>query len=281
MRTNLVVLALFFTIVAGLLWAAEEDRKPEPAAEPPIKVSTADELIKAIGPNRTIELAPGEYILSAVQDRQMDFVRWDEKSDGKSITIRKVEKLRLVGAGEKPSGLTVRPRDAFVLNFEDCKDIILENLVLGHAPELGECDSGVLGAKRCTGLKIRKCDLFGCGTEGLTLKSVEDFSFDDSVIRDCTYGIMTINGSKRLSFSGSKFTNNKEFWGVNFEDSRAVTFVNCVFKNNVAREPLFKTLSSSEIQVKGGEIADNTTKGLTSNADAVKFEKVKGIEPQP
>jgi hypothetical protein len=259
----------------ALATQAGSPAKPK-TAEPPMVVATAEELIKAIGSNRTIELASGEYFLSDVKDRALDFVRWDAVTDGKSITIRKVEKLRLMGTGEKPVRLLVRPRYAFVLNFEDCKDVTLENLTLGHAPQPGECDSGVVGAKGCAGLKLRQCDLFGCGTEGLVLENVEDFAFDDSVIRDCTYGIMTVKGCRRLSFSGSRFAGNKEFWGVKFKETKGVEFLNCTFKGNVADGPLFDVTSSSDIRAKGGEIADNETKGLAIGTEAVKFENVKG-----
>ena len=234
---------------------------------PSIEVCNVEEFLEAIGSDRVLVLAPGQYVLSEVKDRQMDFVRWDPNFDGKTLTIRNVKGLKIVGKGEKPVRLVVRPRYVFVLHFEDCEDVQIVNLAMGHAPEEGGCDSGVLGATSCEGLIVRKCDLFGCGTEGLTLKNIRSFTFEDSCIRDCTYGIMTARGCEGLAFERSRFTKNREFWGVRLHDTKGVAFVDCVFSGNKCEEALFQATSCSNVVVKGGELT------LTNNQDAVSFEK--------
>jgi hypothetical protein len=242
-----------------------------------IRVSTPQEFVEHIGPNRVLELEPGEYVLSEVQDRRMDFVRWDPNFDGKTLTIRKVENLKIVGIGNKPVRLIVHPRYVFVLNFENCKNVEMVNLVLGHAPDEGYCDSGVVGAVNCEKISIRKCELFGCGTEGLTLTNVRSFSFEDSIIRDCSYGIMTVKNCAGLSFSGSQFIRNHEYYGINLHDTKAVVFNDCVFSKNKIGDTLFRVTSCSDIVVKGGKISDNEVKGLTNNTKVVTFKGVKGI----
>lgn len=206
----------------------------------------------------------------------MDHVRWDPHFDGKTITIRNVKNLRIVGVGPEPARLLVRPRYVFVLRFEDCQDVTVENLVLGHTPE-GVCDAGVVAATRCAGLTFRKADLFGCGTEGLTLEEVENFLFQDSIVRDCTYGIMTIEGCRDLRLEGSQFLRNREYWAVQIRDSRDVLFTNCRFVENEAGDPLFNVASSSAIRVKDGAAIDNRVPGITNNANAVTFENVEGL----
>lgn len=276
-RLALVLLGLFVAAAWCGCGKKEADRATAPTAMARVQVSTAEELIVAIGPNRTIELSPGEYVLSDVKDRYMDFIRWDPTTAGKTVTIRKVQNLRIVGVGKEPVRLIVRPYSVFVLNFEDCKNVSLENLVLGHAPQEGGCESGVVGATRCSQLRLSKCDLFGSGTEGLTLREVEDFEFEESVIRDCTYGIMTVESCKRLRFSDSRFVKNEQFWAVQMHDSKGVGFVNCVFQDNMADGPLFNVESCGEIRIKGGEVKDNQVKSMTNNTEAVQFEKVKGL----
>ena len=242
-----------------------------------IRISTAEAFVENIGENRTLELDPGEYVLSDVKDRKMDFVRWDPNFDGKTLTIRNVEGLRIVGKGNKPVKLIVHPRYVFVLNFENCKDVEMVNLVFGHAPDEGYCDSGVIGAVNCEKITIRKCDLFGCGIEGLTLTNVRSFSFEDSIIRDCSYGIMTIKNCSNLSFTGSEFIRNREFYGINLNDTKGVVFNDCVFSKNKIGDTLFNVTSCLDIVVKGGKISDNEPKGLTNNAEVVTFEGVGGI----
>ena len=136
----------------------------------------------------------------------MDSIRWDPEFDGKTITIRNVKNLKIVGRHGMfpPPRILARPRYAYVLNFEECNNIKLENLILGHSPNPGHCTSGVIGATNCANLTLDHCDLFGCGTEGLTLTNVQDMTFHNSTIRDCTYGIMTI--STVIEFNSSNLS---------------------------------------------------------------------------
>lgn len=102
-----------------------------------IRAGTADAFVAAIGSDREIRLAAGEYVLTNVKDRRMDSVRWDRKFDGLSMTVRNVKNLSVVGEGDKPVRLIVRPGYVFVLNFETCDGVRLENLTMGHAPRRG------------------------------------------------------------------------------------------------------------------------------------------------
>ena len=237
------------------------------------KVSSVEEFVQAIGPDRRIEIAPGEYVLSDAKDRRMDFVRWDPNFDGNTLTIRKVKNLTIVGLGGEPVRLVVRPSYVFVLNFDNCHGIELFNLTMGHAPEKGYCQSGVVGFVSCSDVRVRKCDLFGSGTEGLTLKSVSGLTFEDSTIRECSYGIMTIKGSERLAFVRSRFANNKEFWGINAHDSKDLEFTECVFEGNQAEDSLFQVVSCTNVTVESSTFSNNKVKSLTNNSEVVTIRK--------
>jgi hypothetical protein len=250
-----------------------------PPANPPpngstspatINVSTADELVQAIGPDRVLRLAAGEYQLSDVTDRQMEFVRWDRKFDGKSLTLRNVKNLSIVGAGDQPVRLIVRSKYAFVLNFDKCQDIHLSNLTLGHAPQRGECESGVVGANDCSRLTFEKCDLFGCGTEGLTFQNVRQFKFIDSTVRDCSYGIMSLTGCTNFTFARSRFVGNSQYWGLKIDDCKDVSFSDCNIQNNTLTDgSIFQVTSSADIAFDGGQIHNNHASALMEEADTV------------
>ncbi len=237
-----------------------------------IQVSTAEEFINAIGSDRIIEVAAGEYVLSAVADRQLEHVRWDPEFDGKTITIRNVNNLTIRGVSFKETSLVVNPRYVFVLNFENCTNLNLSKLTLGHTPEKGACTSGVIGAKNCSNVSIDNCDLFGCGTEGLTLEAVHTFNFSNSIIRDCSYGIMTITSCKDVSFDNAQFIRNKEYWGVQIRDTKAVDFEGCVFNQNRIAASLFDIVSSSEISVKKSTLDLNNVKNLSNNTASLRIE---------
>ena len=243
-----------------------------------ISVDSAEEFLNAIGSNRTIQLAPGDYVLSDVKDRHMDFIRWDPEFDGKTITVRNVKNLKIVGSRGKATRLLVRPRYVYVLNFEDCEKVQLENLVMGHSPDTGYCTSGGVGSTNCTNFALRNCDLFGCGTEGLTLEKVRNMVFHNSTVRDCSYGIMTIRNCANLRFTQSSFTRNKEFWAVNIHDSKDILFAGCKFTSNHAPDkPLFDVASSSKILVKECTFTDNRVESITNNTTAVIIDKKEGI----
>lgn len=228
-----------------------------------IKVTTPEEFVKAIGPDRVIEMSPGEYNLSTLKQSHMDYIVWRQAFDGYDLVVRKIKNLKIVGLGEERVKIIVEPRYVYVLNFENVEGIELQNLELGHSPE-GYCTGGVINVNKSKNIKIKNCDLYGCGTEGLTLTETEKVSFESSVIRDCSYGIMSVISSKYLLFKDSTFKNNREFYGFSINDCLDVKFENCIVKENYigpfTKEDscLFNITSSSKIVIKGGEISNNT-----------------------
>ena len=269
-----VFLALFISwlTLSSCTRSTKVTTDQEQAIHKNISVSNAEEFINAIGSNRIIEVSPGDYLLSAIPDRYMDHIRWDPEFDGKTITIRNVENLVIKGSDRSTTQLLVNPRYVFVLNFENCKQITLQGLTLGHSPEKGVCTSGVIGANNCQDFSIDNCDLFGCGTEGLTLENVQSLSFNNSIIRECSYGIMSIKGCKNLLFNKSIFTKNEQYYGINISDTNKAVFNACNFSNNKVDGPLFQAISSSNIVLQKCKLELSNIKGLCNNESALTVE---------
>lgn len=224
-------------------------------------VATAEEFINAIGPNRVIEITASRIDLGEVADRYMEYIRWDPNYDGRTITVRNVEGLEIRGMGIASTRIVVTPQYTYVLGFDGCIGISILNITLGHEPE-GFCTGGVLAFSNTREVMIEKCALFGCGTEGITMQAVDGFAMKDSEIYECSYGILTIESSRRILFSQSEFRNNREFHGVAIRDSEGVEFLDCKFRGNIATENLFEVISSSDIRVVRGTITDNRCYGL-------------------
>jgi hypothetical protein len=121
---------------------------------------------------------------------------------------------------------------------------------------------------------VSKCDLFGCGTEGLTLYDLEEFTFNESVIRDCTYGIMGIRKSRGLRFEGSHFLRNQEYHGVAVSHSQDISFIKCSFEENRLEEPLFSVFSSRPIFLKDVRITGNNASRLANRTEDLLIENV-------
>ncbi|MBR6433826.1 MAG: right-handed parallel beta-helix repeat-containing protein, partial [Bacteroides sp.] len=113
----------------------------------------------------------------------------------------------------------------------NCSGIKLEGITFGHTDE-GYCDRGVLGFYNCSHCEIDRCDLFGCGTEGVCVYSCEYMTFSATKIRDCSYHIMHVSHSSHVRFEGCQFFRNREFEQVNVFSCYDVVFDNCVFANN-------------------------------------------------
>lgn len=237
-KTIIILLSAVAITSCALLKAA-------PAAEKTIHVSTAQEFIEAIGSNRTViidesfmELTPAlldaknkalkvSYDQAATTSKKVFYV---DEFDGPELHIANVQNLKIV-AGQDIVVLQVDPRYANVISFERSSGITLKGITFGHSEE-GYCSQGVLGFENCSDVIVDRCDLFGCGTEGINVQSCSNVMFKATKIRDCSYHIMHLGSSSHITFDGCQFFRNREFSQVNIYECTNVLFDNCMFANN-------------------------------------------------
>lgn len=244
-----------------------------------IEVENIIEFIKAIGSNRKIILKSGKYELSNLEDLRRKPVYHERVFDGQEIIIQGVENLTIESQGHK-SELLIAPSYANVINFRDCSNITLSNLIFGHYPKKGSCEGGVISIKNCNNININDSILFGSGTLGLILSNVNTLIFESSIIKECTYGIMEISDSKNIYFRRSVFTNNQIiFYGIVVSDFSMVEFNECHFIENFSMESnmkdmdqLFVTSINSDIVVKRSIIKNNSLGNLIRNKQYISFE---------
>jgi hypothetical protein len=216
-----------------------------------VYVKTGEEFVNAIRSNRTILLTSPHVSLDDIFNTHRENVRLVESHDGISVTIRGVNNLRIAVEGNGYSKITVTSRYATVLSFDSCNLISIEGISFGHEPP-GECTGGVLSFDRTSNIDIVDCDLFGCGTMGLNLRCVNEFMMRRSTVRDCNHGIMKMESSSGLRFSDVLFRNCGPYFGVDVDDCRDVTLIDCCFVENASDSDLFRVVSSSAVSVKGG-----------------------------
>ena len=234
-KLSLLTLLLMFT---GMLAAKE------------YKVSTAHDFIKALGSDRTITVSgvinlsdvmeyddhaqkANMYKLS-VGERPSKQVNREGMFDGYQLVLDQCKNLIIQGT--KGAALIVRPRYAYVISFRSAHNIVLRNLTLGHTDE-GYCEGGVLEFDGCEGVQIDKCDLYGCGTEGITATDTRELNFTKSIIRDCSYGIMTLRNCFNMTFADSDFYRCREFTLITLANASNTSFSRCRFAQN--QGPLF------------------------------------------
>ena len=212
--------------------------------ESTVYVSDAEGLMAAIGPGHQIFLGPGVYNLTewvhahtGVDALGMDnpYVSLELVNDGYEVVIRGVRNMSIAPGGSSAPGpveLVVEPRYANVLTFESCDRVLLSDMVMGHTPVQGYCTGGVLCFRDCGRIALSGMDLYGCGTYGIVAERVDSIQTVDSVIRDCSYGLLDFAQVTDAGFGDCEFRDCEGFDMLSFRES-AVWFQYCSFLNNV------------------------------------------------
>ena len=213
------------------------------AAPKRVVVRTGNEFLDAIGNNRTIVImGQGFNISDALLERSDLQVDYDDmmltkknvfyvyETDGPELHIAGISNLT-IEAGDEVVSIVTDPRYANVLSFDKCNNITLKGLTLGHTEE-GYCTNGVLAFKVCENINIERCDLYGCGTEGLNVDHCKNAKVYASKIRDCSYYIMHLHKSANISFDSCQFFRNREFEQISVSTCENVVFFNCMIANN-------------------------------------------------
>lgn len=202
-----------------------------------VNVSSPDEFLNAISSNTEIIIKDGYYNLSDYVEQQSQnfahkFVRFDECFDGAEIFIKDVSFLKISGSTKKFSDteLVVTPRYATVLNFENCNNIEISNLTIGHV-DAGECSGDVLDFSNCSDVTIDNTDLYGCGVYGIRAKDkTGNVYVSNSTIRDCSDGPMNIaDVYGEFEFTNCTLTGSDGFGYFERGENGSLAFRNCTF----------------------------------------------------
>lgn len=247
-----------------------------------IKIENEIELVKAIDSNRELVLMPGKYDLSSLDYLKGESIFHEEVYDGLEIIIKGLNNLSIISENDK-SELTVSPRYANVLTFRNSENITITNLIIGHSPEPGECSGGVLIFENCKKIIINNSILFGCGVEGLKLIDTDTFIFNNSLIKDCNQGIMSISKSSNIHFIKSKFEHNQIiFCGIGIAEFSFVEFEDCIFINNysykdneIIKTELIHPSINSNVLIRNSQIVNNSTSYLSEKISLINLENIK------
>ena len=242
-KTTLLLLAIF----AALLTAFGGPKNPQKT----IKVSNGEEFINAIGNNThiilkenimdlqnamSIKVAAGEFKESRYKDTTgMPII----EMPGERITygygsysraqlnIMSVENLTIDGGPDRKY-ICLDSYEADVLSFAFCKNITIQNIILGHEPTAG-CAGSVTCFYNCSNVLIENSQLFGCGEIGINAYDCDNFIVKKSDIFDCSYVGVELENMKKATFAECKFADFSEdvlhFW----TGCKQIAFNNCIF----------------------------------------------------
>lgn len=214
-------------------------------------VSTVDELIAAIGPDREIRLEEGTYDLSSAStyagETGNEWCCWEEVYDGYELVIQFTNNLTITGAGKGETILSAAPRYAQVLRLNSCRNVSMTGFTAGHTVEPGSCVGGVIYLDYDRGVSIRDVGLYGCGVTGVSADNCTDLTVANSDIYECSYN------------------------GIQVMNSTGVNVVNCKLydlgKNQEwEASEVFNLVSSSDIAISDCEIYGNLSQYLVRSS---------------
>ena len=232
-----------------------------------LTVSDVDGLLAAIGSNRVITLAPGIYDLTEASDYGEEHpsgpYTWQESIDGYQLEIRDVSGLTVRGESRQEVLIRTGPRYADVLTLRDCGDVILEGNTLGHTEQPGICTGGVITLENCERVRIRGCELFGCGVIALDALRCSGVQVENSYLVDCSMGAAALESCRDVRLEGCTLAQcgklDHQFL-LAVSDCSGVSVVNCEICENTAYALVYSDLSR-EIYFLGNSVHDNLLTG--------------------
>ena len=238
---NLSQDAEFYTVGSDGMPLKKAGTQPVEVA---VRVNNVKDFLEAIAPGATITFAPGYYNLSEYTDeiwkaegeewnRTHPYVKLRECFDGGiEVVVQNVNDILIMGTQESDivTELVVETRYGAVLNFEDCNNVILSGLTMGHT-QAGACDESVLTFSNSSDIYLSAMDLYGCGMYGFTSKGGSgNIYVQSSIIRDCEAGPFYITEpAGRFEFKNCSLTGS--FGGGYYETAEGaeLSFVGCSF----------------------------------------------------
>ncbi len=240
----------------------EPTTMPEAAGDDAIHVTNVDEFLAAIGPDREIVLAPGEYNLTKAENYSRagsDWYHWESCFDGYELVLDGLTNLTIRGENAAQTTICTEPRYANVLRFASGSGLTLSDLTVGHTPEQGNCTGGVLYFDSCGDVEVQNAKLYGCGIRGLELQNCQNVHMTNSDIYDCSYGCICIWGSYNVLLENNKYYDCHVYDAFEIYSSQEVAIINSEIYNLRGEEwsNLFHT-NCTGIYLGGLDVHDNT-----------------------
>lgn len=208
------------------------------AKDAPLKkvtVNNVQALFDAIGNDVEITLEDGQYDLSKANGGTAfaDIYDFSEyKMEDRTIRIKEVKNLHFIAKNKGKVEWVIPYAFIPVLKIDGGNNISFSGITLGHNVEPGLCEGAVIAATNVNSLSIDNCDLYGSGTVGLELEGVSILRVNNTIIRECTYGIMSLISSNDCIFESCTFKDNTGDNMVKLQYVYGLKFNNAQFINN-------------------------------------------------
>lgn len=194
------------------------------------RINNTEELLNSIANDQTLILKGTEYPISEFTlSKYNKNVYYKDAYDGRELWLNAINKLEINGFNG--AHIHASPRYAYVMCFGNCSEIKIDNIKFGHQPESGGCQGGVLGFENCQDIVLENLELYGCGRVGLSISNSKNIFIKDSIITKCTEGLIELKDCENIIFANCEFTEN--FSSESFiRHCNNIIFASCKFQNN-------------------------------------------------
>ncbi|MBO7462543.1 MAG: right-handed parallel beta-helix repeat-containing protein [Bacteroidales bacterium] len=206
-----------------------------------VTVTNANDFVKAIAPNTNITIKSNGIlsITDAIENldiRNISNMEWKdypslapgaycvEVPDGFELVVVNVNNLTITGGGSEMTHIQAKPSYAQVISFYYCNNITMKNIMAGHV-ERGDCSGDVLFFYHCKKMLLDKCDLYGCGVNGIWMESSNDVTVNFTEIHDCSEDFVVIRNSNNILFN--ECTMHDCGGGLNVDEESSVDYQKC------------------------------------------------------
>ena len=205
-------------------------------------VSSVEELIEAIEPGAKIILKDGYYNMSPYLEKMWrqygtkwnddhKYVKLIEEYDGIGLGIESCDDLLICGGSLRNyyTIMEIDPRYCAVFTFNDCNNLTLCNLTLGHT-NTGDCSGNVVDLLNCEDVNLYNMELYGCGVYGLGADHSGDITVYHSNIYSCENGPIAFDSVYgKNSFVRCVFENSRGGGYIWDSESSELIFESCAF----------------------------------------------------
>jgi len=224
-------------------YGAERSWLPAPGAalEPTevIQVDDVESFYSAIGSNRILEMAPGDYDL-------LDPI-------GSRPTINDVENLTIRGAGAAPDGgthLVMGDELLSVLTLSNVRNVMIEGVRMGHGESAGVCMGNVLTIVGSAGVTVRNSLLYGSGAYGVWAQDSSMILLEDAFITECTAAAARFQNVANAHFAATDISNNRGRVLIELEEA-TLSLDRGFIQGNQMDAALFESLDGSILDIQG------------------------------
>ncbi len=224
-----------------------------------VSVSTADELMNAIGSNKIIHLTAPSYNLSDAVNVNNENLTVNKYTG--AYTIKDVINLTITGNAE----ILINDIYSAVLHFENCYKITLDGITAGHTESFDEyaCEGPVVSFFECEDVSVKNCSLFGCGAVGIDAYRVRGLTAEKCRIYDCTRtGVLVSDGTDAV-IDGCEIFDSSMMDGFCCTTNSSAVFRNCIISNITCTDTFIEDMEfddgeESLIVLENCEIRNNT-----------------------